>query len=146
MSSYKWKQFLETACFAVSRYLSIKLRKKCKKKKRKGHFGLNCLCFIGSVKIVYVFWLNMSIFWSVSDRGWDGWTASLARWMWVWVNSGSWWWTGRPGVLRFMGLQSRTWLSDWTELNWKIEIDSVWFLPTLLKLWYVGQQKWRIRL
>ena len=37
---------------------------------------------------------------------------------WVWVNSGSWWWTGRPGVLQFMGSQSRTWLSNWTELNW----------------------------
>ena len=30
-----------------------------------------------------------------------------------------WWWTGKPGVLQSMGLQSRTWLSDWTELNWK---------------------------
>ena len=39
------------------------------------------------------------------NRGWDGWIASLTRWTWVWVNSGSWWWTGRPGVLRFMGLQ-----------------------------------------
>ena len=37
--------------------------------------------------------------------GWDGWMASLAQWTWVWVNSGSWWWTGRPGVLRFMGSQ-----------------------------------------
>ena len=37
------------------------------------------------------------------DRGWDCWMASLTRWTWVWVNSGSWWWTGRPGVLRFMG-------------------------------------------
>ena len=37
----------------------------------------------------------------------------------VWVNSGSWWWTGRPGVLWFMGSQSRTRLSDWTEPNWK---------------------------
>ena len=37
------------------------------------------------------------------DRGWDGWMASLTRWMWVWVNSGSWWWTGRPGVLQFTG-------------------------------------------
>ena len=36
----------------------------------------------------------------------------------IWVNSGSWWWTGRSGVLQFMGSQSRTWLSDWTELNW----------------------------
>ena len=51
-----------------------------------------------------------------NERGWDGWMASPTQWTWVWVNSGSWWWTGRPGVLRFMGSQSRTWLSDWTEL------------------------------
>ena len=38
-------------------------------------------------------------------------------WMWVWVNSRCWWWTGRPGLLWFMGSQSRTWLSDWTELK-----------------------------
>ena len=51
------------------------------------------------------------------DRGWDGWMATPTRWMWVWVNSGSWWWTGRPGVLRFMGLQRVG--HDWaTELNW----------------------------
>ena len=37
------------------------------------------------------------------DTGWDGWMGSLTRWTWVWVNSGSWWWTGRPGVLWFMG-------------------------------------------
>ena len=39
------------------------------------------------------------------DRGWDGWMASPTQWTWVWVNSGSWWWTGRPGVLRSMGSQ-----------------------------------------
>ena len=39
------------------------------------------------------------------DRGWDGWMASLTRWTWIWVNSRSWWWTGRPGVLWFMGSQ-----------------------------------------
>ena len=51
------------------------------------------------------------------DRGWDGWMASLTRWMWAWVNSGSWWWTWRPGVLRFMGWQRVG--HDWaTELNW----------------------------
>ena len=52
------------------------------------------------------------------DRGWDGWMASLTQWTWVWVNSGGWWWTGRPDVLRFMRSQSWTRLSDWTELNW----------------------------
>ena len=51
------------------------------------------------------------------DRGWDGWMASLTQWTWVWVNSGSWWWTGKPGVLRFMGLQRVR--HNWaTELNW----------------------------
>ena len=52
------------------------------------------------------------------DRGWDGWMASPTRWAWVWVNSGSWWWTGGPGVLRFMG--SQRFRHDWvtTELNW----------------------------
>ena len=56
------------------------------------------------------------------DRGWDGWMASLTRWTWVWMNSGRWWWTGRPGVLQFMGLQrvGHNWT---TELNW---INSVW--------------------
>ena len=49
------------------------------------------------------------------DIGWDVWLASPTQWTWVWVHSGSWWWTGRPGVLWFMGLQSRTWLSDWTD-------------------------------
>jgi len=51
-----------------------------------------------------------------SDAGRD-WMASLTRWTWVWVNSGSWWWTGRPGVLRFMGSQRVG--HDWaTELIW----------------------------
>ena len=50
-------------------------------------------------------------------RGWDGWMASLTWWTWVWVNSGSWWWTGRPGVLQFMGSQRVR--HNWaTELNW----------------------------
>ena len=39
------------------------------------------------------------------DRGWDGWMASLTWWTWVWVDSRHWWWTGRPGMLRFMRSQ-----------------------------------------
>ena len=51
------------------------------------------------------------------NRGWDGWMASLTQWTWVWVNSGSWWWTGRPVVLQSMGSQIVR--QDWaTELNW----------------------------
>ena len=79
-------------------------------------------------------WLN----WKDSDAGRDwgqeekgmtedemiGW--SLTRWTWVWVNSGSWWWTGRPGVLRFMGSQRVG--HDWaTELNWKFLISPSYF-------------------
>ena len=53
------------------------------------------------------------------DRGWDSWMASLTQWTWVWVDSGSWWWTGRPCVLQFMGLQrlGHGWA---TELNWTL--------------------------
>ena len=53
------------------------------------------------------------------DRGWDGWMASPTQWTWIWVNSRSWWWTGRPGVLQSMGSQRVR--HDWaTELNWTI--------------------------
>ena len=56
------------------------------------------------------------------DRGWDGWVASPTWWMWVWVNSGSWWWTRRPGVLQFTRSQrvGHDWATElnWTELNW----------------------------
>ena len=67
------------------------------------------------------------------DRGWDGWIASLTRWTWVWVNSGGWWWTGRPGMLWFMGSQRvrHDWVSDWTVLNWIYHKHA--FLPGLRK-------------
>ena len=56
------------------------------------------------------------------NRGWDGWMASQTQWTWVWGNSRSWWWTGRPDVLQFMGLQRvrQDWATEmnWTELNW----------------------------
>ena len=51
------------------------------------------------------------------NRGWDGWMASPTQWRWVWVNSRSWWWTGRPGVLQ--SIDSQRVGSNWTELNWK---------------------------
>ena len=51
------------------------------------------------------------------NRGWDGWMAPLIQWKWVWINSGSWWWTGRPGELQSMGSQrvGHNWA---TKLNW----------------------------
>ena len=58
------------------------------------------------------------------DRGWDGWMASPTQQTWVWVNSGRWWWTGRPGVLQSMGSQRVG--HDWaTELNWSFHLDLV---------------------
>ena len=57
------------------------------------------------------------------DRGWDGWMASPTHWTWVWVNSGSWWWTGRPGVLQSMASQGQTRLTNWTE---KVTQTSHW--------------------
>ena len=51
-------------------------------------------------------------------RGWDGWMASPTWWAWVWASSGSWWWTGKPGVLQSMGSQ-RVGHDRVTELNWR---------------------------
>ena len=74
---------------------------------------------------------NSWLIWKYPDAGkdwrqeekrttaWDGWMASLTRWTWVWVNSGSWWWTGRSGVLQSMGLQRVG--HDWvTELAYQV--------------------------
>ena len=64
------------------------------------------------------FWERLRVGGECGDRGWDGWMASLTQWTWVWVNSGSWWWTGRPGVLQSVGLQRVG--HDWTtSLNLK---------------------------
>jgi len=65
-------------------------------------------------------WERLKVGGEGDDRGRDGWMASLAQWTWVWVNSGSWWWTGRPGVLQSVGSQSQTRLSNWNELNQKV--------------------------
>ena len=72
------------------------------------------------------------------DRGWDGWMASPTQWTWVWVNSGSWWWTGRPGTLQIMGSQRVR--HDWvTELNWSMVAQMV---KNLLALWKI--QVWSL--
>ena len=64
------------------------------------------------------------------DRGWDGWMASPTQWNWVWVDSGSWWWTGRAGVLQFMG-SVRVGHNWATELNWTWGL-TVQFISNLL--------------
>ena len=83
------------------------------------------------------------------DRRWDGWMASLTRWTWVWVNSGSWWWMDREawhaaihGVAK-----SRTRLSDWTELNnpycWNLKFDFL-LLQTIYWELSMGQILYRV--
>ena len=61
------------------------------------------------------------------DRGWNGWMASPTQWTWVWVNSRSWWWAGRPGVLQSMGSQ-RVGLNWATQLNWTELSQASWIL------------------
>ena len=59
------------------------------------------------------------------NKEWDGWMASPTQWTRVWVNSRSWWWTGKPGVLQSMGSQKVR--QDWaTELNWTASICWPW--------------------
>ena len=68
------------------------------------------------------------------DRRWDGWMALPTQWTWVWVDSGSWWWTGRPGMLRFIGSQRAG--HDWvTELNWT-ESNKIFYLARVWRLKY----------
>ena len=66
----------------------------------------------------YWYWDGLGAGEKEDDTGWDGWMASPTRWTRVWVNSRSWWWTGRPGMLQFMGSQrvGHNWA---TELNWR---------------------------
>ena len=65
-------------------------------------------------------WERLKVGGEGDNRGWDGWMASPTQWTWVWVNSGSWWWTGKPGMLQSMGSQrvGHNWV---TELNWTSE-------------------------
>ena len=85
------------------------------------------------------------------DRGYDGWMASLTRWTWVCVNSRSCWWTGRPGVLWFMGLQRvrHDWATELNWLNWTESVREKTIIIRSQKTGYPGQdciyfklQKW----
>ena len=80
------------------------------------------------------------------DRGWDSWMASPSRWTWVWMNSRSWWWTERPGVLQFMGLQRVG--HDWaTELNWTEDIwENNLYNCQKLVISYPQNRSWRFLL
>ena len=86
------------------------------------------------------FWEGLGTGEEGDNRGWDGWMASLTRWTWVSVNSGSWWWTGRPGVLRFMGWQrvGHDWATDLSVLK---KYFLFFFLFLVLKAILKGNQQ-----
>ena len=84
-------------------------------------------------------------------EGWDSWMASPTWWTWVWASSGSWWWTGRPGVLQFMGSQRVG--HDWaTELNWHSQRlqhsqwGRSWCFPGILLLFLWSSGYWQFDL
>ena len=73
------------------------------------------------------------------DRGWDGWMASPTQWIRVWVNTGSWWWTGRPGVRRFMGSQR-------VRHDWATELNCIFHSVYVSRLCYPFICQWTFRL
>ena len=89
-------------------------------------------------------WERLRAGWEGDDRGWDGCMASPTQWTWVCVNSGSWWWTGRPGVLQSMVLQRAVTESDMTEqLNWTELFYKAFFISER-RSWFGNLQNSRI--
>ena len=82
------------------------------------------------------FWARLKAGREGDNRGWDGWMASLTRWTWVWASSGSWWWTGKTGMLHSMGMQ-RGGHDQVTELNWR----SMFFIGSWLWLSCLGSEE-----
>ena len=79
-------------------------------------------------------WERMKAGGEGDNRGWDGWMALPSRWTWVWVSSGSWWWTGKPGMLQSMGSQRIR--HEWvTELNWLCFIRNEPSVPCVYHAW-----------
>ena len=76
-------------------------------------------------------WERMDAKGGGGDRGWDSWMASLTQWTWIWANCGRWWWTGEPGVLQSMGVQTdtATWLNN-NHKTWGASLQG----PTVLSL------------
>ena len=69
------------------------------------------------------------------DRGWDGWMATRTWWTWVWASSGSWWWTGKPGVMQSMGSQRvrHNWVTELTDLLTERQVWNVFAVNHLKK-------------
>ena len=85
-------------------------------------------------------WERLKVRGEGDDRGWDCWMASPTQWTWVWVDSRSWWWTLRTGVLQYMGLQRVR--HDWvTGLNFKQMPQEIFFF--FFSQWGSLETLWR---
>ena len=94
-----------TCCFSVAALNSLSL----------------CLVFASLINMCFGVFPRLKVGGEGDSGGWEGWMASLTQWTWVWVNTGSWWWTGRPGMLQSKLLD----ITDW-QLNWHV---SPWVYP-----------------
>ena len=72
-----------------------------------------------------MYWYILKAWGEVDNRGWDCWVASLTQRTWVWTSSGSWWWTGKPGMLQSLGSQRVR--HDWAaELMEEKNYNEIW--------------------
>ena len=76
------------------------------------------------------YWKRLKAGGERDNRGWDGWMTSLTQWAWIWINSRSWWWTGRPGMLQFMGSQR-------VGHNWVTELKDNLNNGNMLMVWII---------
>ena len=125
-----WGMFpLCPLCWEFLSYMDAEF---CPKKKFFFNFWHDHMIFFSSYLIWYIVWpLDAKNIWKDpdagkdwaggegDDRGWDGWMASPIQWTWLCIDSGNWWWTGRPGILWFMVLQR-------VGHNWATELNC-WF-------------------
>ena len=74
------------------------------------------------------FWERLKAGKEGDNRGWDGWISSLTQWTLVWVNSGSWWWGGKHGMIQSMGSQTvrHAWLTNWLNTLNALPIQIMW--------------------
>ena len=90
-----------------------------------------CLVFASLISMCFGVFPRLKVGGEGDSRGWEGCMASLTQWTWVWVNTGSWWWTGRPGVLQSKLLDITEWQLNWHVSPW---VYPVWDSLRLLDL------------
>ena len=87
------------------------------------------------------YWERLKAGGEEDDRGWDGCMASPTQWTWIWVNSGIWWWTGKPGVLQSMESQraGHNWATELIWIRYSIsEGELVWVVcPPVLEMGFL---------